>query len=117
MEPIVKTVDEYVAEVANRFGELSGEEAQGLLDLYGTPQLVTISRILGPEVSSVLGEAMNEISTSMSNTPQAIPAQPITPPVQETTMPMNKGGFLLKTAEQPKPQPKRNRGIAARKKK
>lgn len=84
MEPDVKTAQDYVAEVANRFGQLTREEAEGLLGLYGTPQLVTISKVLGPEVSSVLGEAMNVIANSQA-------PQPIT---TEQPMPMAKGGLV-----------------------
>lgn len=91
MEPVVKTAEDYVTEVATRFGELSREEAEGLLGLYGTPQLVTISKVLGPEISSVLGEAMNQIANAT-----AAPAQPVAPPIQEPPMPMAPGGLVAR---------------------
>ena len=88
MEPDVKTAQNYVTEVANRFGQLSREEAEGLLNLYGTPQLVTISKILGPEVSSVLGEAMNQIARAVDSSSQDQAS------AQEAPMPMAKGGLV-----------------------
>lgn len=88
MEPDVKTAQDYVTEVASRFGQLSREEAEGLLSLYGTPQLMTISKVLGPEVSSVLGEAMNQIARA------AVSPSQDQAPAQEAPMPMAKGGLV-----------------------
>ena len=84
MEPNVKTAQDYVVEVANRFGQLTQEEVESLMGLYGTPQLVTISKVLGPEVSSVLGEAMNAVA----NAPRTQPAP------TEQPAPMAKGGLV-----------------------
>ena len=92
MEPDVKTVQDYVAEVANRFGQLTQEEAQDLMGLYGTPQLVTISKVLGPEVSSVLGEAMNTIANALE--PQAVPVQTAAAMPAEQPVPMAKSGLV-----------------------
>lgn len=89
MEPVVKTSEDYVIEVANRLGELSVEEAQGLLDLSGTPQLTVISKVLGPEVSGVLNDVIGQIAGAMANRTQAAPAT-----AQESPMPMAKGGLV-----------------------
>jgi len=88
VEPNVKTAQDYVTEVANRFGQLNREEAESLLNLYGTPQLMTISKVLGPEVSSVLGEVMDQIARATVS-----PSQEQTP-AQEAPMPMSKGGLV-----------------------
>ena len=84
MEPVVKTSKDYVLEVANRLGDLSIEEAQGLLDLNNTPQLTVISKVLGPEVSGVLNDVIGQIAGAMAN-PR---------PAQEAPMPMAKGGLV-----------------------
>lgn len=68
MEQEVKTVDTYVSEVAERLGTLSEEEAKSLSGLYGKPELIVIAKLLGPEVSGVLGEAMNMLSSTMTPT-------------------------------------------------
>jgi hypothetical protein len=84
VEPVVKTSEDYVLEVANRLGDLSIEEAQGLLDLNNTPQLTVISKVLGPEVSGVLNDVIGQIAGAMAN-PR---------PTQEAAMPMAKGGLV-----------------------
>lgn len=84
MNPTAKTVDSYVKEVVSRFEALSPEETKGVMDLYGTPQLMTISKILGPEISTVLGQAMNALV--MESTRQTTPI--------EQPQPMAKGGLV-----------------------
>lgn len=74
MEPVSKTLEDYVSEVSSRFNQLSESKMRELLTLYGTPQLVTISQVLGPEISTALGSAMNSAAQSLQN--QAAPAEP-----------------------------------------
>ena len=50
---------DYIKGMTDRFNQLSQDEVESLLSLYGTPELITISQVLGPEVSEALGSAMN----------------------------------------------------------
>ena len=52
----------YIQESLERFNQLTPDEVDSLMSLYGTPELVTISKVLGPEVSKALGVAMNAIA-------------------------------------------------------
>ena len=52
----------YIQEALERFNQLTPDEVDSLMSLYGTPELVTISKVLGPEVSKALGVAMNTIA-------------------------------------------------------
>ena len=52
----------YIAESLERFNQLSPDEVDALMSLYGKPELIVISKVLGPEVSKALGVAMNAIA-------------------------------------------------------
>ena len=41
---------------------LNEEETEIIKGLYGTPELITISKVIGPEVTKALSDAMNSIS-------------------------------------------------------
>lgn len=71
MEQEVKTIDAYVSEVADRMGNLSKEEAMALSKLYGSQELMIIGKVLGPDVSGILGDAMNQIAAAT-----AVPQKP-----------------------------------------
>lgn len=104
-------MDQYIMSVAQRYDTLSEEEKDSVRAFKNTDAGRTVSYILGPELGQLIGDLREPMPI-----PSSTPAEPAMP-VEDAAPLMNKGGFLLKTAEQPKPQPKRNRGIAARKKK
>lgn len=52
----------YIQGALKRFNQLTPDEVDSLMSLYGTPELITISKVLGPEVSKVLGVAMNNLA-------------------------------------------------------
>ena len=52
----------YIQESLERFNQLTPDEVDSLMSLYGTPELVAISKVLGPEVSKALGVAMNALA-------------------------------------------------------
>ena len=52
----------YIQEALERFNQLTPDEVDSLMSLYGTPELVAISKVLGPEVSKALGVAMNALA-------------------------------------------------------
>lgn len=104
-------MDQYITGVAQRYDTLSEEEKDSVRAFKNTDTGRTVSYILGPELGQLIGDLREPMPI-----PSSVSAEPAMP-VEDTAPTMNNGGFLLKTAEQPKPQPKRNRGIAARKKK
>ena len=104
-------MDQYIMSVAQRYDTLPEEQKDSVRAFRNTEIGQTISYILGPELGQLIGDLREPMPI-----PSSMPAEPAMP-VEDTAPVMNKGGFLLKAAEQPKPQPKRNRGIAARKKK
>ncbi len=59
---MAKELDEYKASVVDRLINLNENEKEIIKDLYGTPELVTISKVIGPEVTKALANAINSIS-------------------------------------------------------
>jgi len=59
---VAKELDEYKASVVDRLINLNEEETEIIKGLYGTPELITISKVIGPEVTKTLSDAMNSIS-------------------------------------------------------
>ena len=80
----VANLDQYKVEIAERLGQLEVEEAKGLVELYGTPGLITIGKIIGPEVSQVLAEGLNEMAQAVAQQQQQqpTPAAPADMPAQ-----------------------------------
>jgi len=59
---VAKELDEYKAGVINRLLNLNEEETEIVKGLYGTPELIIISKIIGPEVTKALADGINSIS-------------------------------------------------------
>ena len=59
---MAKELDEYRARVVDRLINLNEKETEIIKNLYGTPELVTISKVIGPEVTKALANAINSIS-------------------------------------------------------
>lgn len=59
---MAKELDEYKARVVDRLINLNEKETEIIKNLYGTPELVTISKVIGPEVTKALANAINSIS-------------------------------------------------------
>jgi hypothetical protein len=59
---VAKELDEYRARVVDRLINLNEKETEIIKNLYGTPELVTISKVIGPEVTKALANAINSIS-------------------------------------------------------
>lgn len=95
MEPISKTLEDYVSEVSTRFNNLSEPKMKELLTLYGTPQLVTISQVLGPEISSALGSAMNSAAQSLQKQEET------TEPTSDASA-LKKGGLVIRRSKKKK---------------
>jgi len=77
-EAPMNDLDSYKKDVAIRLGELSVEEARGLATLHGSSELITISKIIGPEVSEALAEGINEIVSMVNSetTSNSMPTKP-----------------------------------------
>lgn len=71
-------LDSYKKDVALRLGELNVEEARGLATLHGSSELITIGKIIGPEISQALAEGINEIANMVDSetTSNAMPTAP-----------------------------------------
>ena len=59
---MAKELDEYRARVVDRLINLNEKETEIIKNLYGTPELVTISKVIGPEVTKALADGINSIS-------------------------------------------------------
>ena len=59
---MAKELDEYKASVLDRLINLNEEETEVIKSLYGTPELITISKVIGPEVTKALADGINSIS-------------------------------------------------------
>tara|TARA_R110000782_G_scaffold55584_1_gene116992 strand:- start:19 stop:282 length:264 start_codon:yes stop_codon:yes gene_type:complete len=66
-------LDNYKNEVSNRFDVLASEEQSTLLSMYGTPELIVIAKVIGPEIHGVLSEKLNSI---MNNTQDRVTSKP-----------------------------------------
>tara|TARA_R110001632_G_C11255814_1_gene409347 strand:+ start:722 stop:994 length:273 start_codon:yes stop_codon:yes gene_type:complete len=77
-EAPMNDLDSYKKDVAIRLGELNVEEARGLATLHGSSELITISKIIGPEVSEALAEGINEIVSMVNSetTSNSMPTKP-----------------------------------------
>jgi hypothetical protein len=61
----ISNLEQYKVEVSNRLNNLDAEEVKVLANMYGSPELIMIGKIIGPEVSQALAEGVNEISRSL----------------------------------------------------
>lgn len=104
-------MDQYIMGVAQRYDTLSEEEKDSVRSFKNTDTGRTVSYILGPELGQLIGDLREPMPI-----PSSMSVEPVMS-VEDTPPNINKGGFLLKPEDKPKPEPKRNRGIAARKKK
>ena len=59
---MAKELDEYKASILDRLINLNEEETEVIKSLYGTPELITISKVIGPEVTKALADGINSIS-------------------------------------------------------
>jgi len=60
-------LDNYKVKVSERFDTLDSEEQSTLLSMYGTPELMVVAKIIGPEVHGILSEKLNTIMNSTEN--------------------------------------------------
>jgi hypothetical protein len=60
-------LDNYKVKVSERFDTLDSEEQSTLLSMYGTPELMVVAKIIGPEVHGILSEKLNTIMNSTQN--------------------------------------------------
>lgn len=110
-------MDQYIVGVAQRYDTLSEEQKDSVRAFKNTDTGRTISFILGPELGQLIGDLREPMALSATMPESTIPPAQSESTVEDVSTPMNKGGFLAKTTEQSKPEPKRKRGIAARKQK
>lgn len=110
-------MDQYIVSVAQRYDTLSDEQKDSVRAFKNTDVGRTISYILGPELGQLIGDLREPmpLQPTMAETATLPEQSEVT--TEDTPLPMNTGGFIAKTAGQPKPEPKRKRGIAARKQK
>lgn len=85
-----KSMTEYQAEVANRLGELSKEEASNLVKASKSPGFSALTRVMGPEISNIVTEVISEVETAFQN--QQSNPQPVA---------MKKGGLVTKPKKKP----------------
>lgn len=76
-------MEEYLQTVADRYTGLTEEEKETVRGFRDTEAGQLVSYILGPE----LGQLITQLRSPT-------PVQPVAPPVQETPMPMAKGGLV-----------------------
>jgi len=58
----IQRAGEYINDEQELLLNLNEEETEIIKGLYGTPELITISKVIGPEVTKALSDAMNSIS-------------------------------------------------------
>jgi len=66
-------LDNYKNAVSDRFDVLASEEQSTLLNMYGTPELIVIAKIIGPEIHGVLSKKLNSI---MNTTQDKVTSKP-----------------------------------------
>lgn len=82
---------DYIKGMTDRFNQLTQDEVSSLLSLYGTPELVVISQVLGPEVSQALGSSMNEAALTIENGDNPEPSPPQMRQPQDQVQPRRMG--------------------------
>jgi len=82
---------DYIKGMTDRFNQLTQDEVSSLLSLYGTPELIVISQVLGPEVSQALGSSMNEAALAVGSRDNLEPSPPQMPQPQEQVQPRRMG--------------------------
>ena len=85
-----KSVMEYQTEVASRLGDMTREEATSLLEASNSPGFVTLTKVMGPELSGIVTEVVSEIKNALQ------PKQ-----VNPQTTPMKKGGLVSRPNKKP----------------
>ena len=58
---------EYTEQVRKRIDNLPDNDKDALLDLYGSAELVIISRVLGPEVTKAVAGKLNNLASLIFN--------------------------------------------------
>ena len=53
-------LEQYKEQISERFDNLEQKQIGTMLSMYGTPELVTLSELLGPEVTNVLASKLND---------------------------------------------------------
>lgn len=63
---------EYTEQVRKRIDNLPDNDKDALLDLYGSAELVIISRVLGPEVTKAVAGKLNNLAKQRAQNPEGV---------------------------------------------
>lgn len=85
------TVNEYANTLVDRINNLTDNEKFSLLDMFGSEEFQLIGKILGPEITNIVGKQINFFAEEAVLNPEGV--QPIQQteemPMAEPTEPMD----------------------------